>query len=401
VSATNPVFAIVAVGISIVTAWILARVSPPPALKRYDALDGLRGLLAVLVMINHAAAWWQFARTGEWTLLSSRLYAHFGQSSVALFFMITAFLFGSKLVDGRVRPIAWPRLYVSRVLRLVPLYLCFVALLAVLSLVTSGFALRESVLRFGLNIGHWLAFTVVDMPAINRFPAPIVGGAAWSLVFEWWFYLALPFLGVLLGTRRESGWLITASALSTLVAAFWITSRGSWSIAALFLGGWPAVFLVRRPRLQALIWRPVCAIVALAALAAATRPPPFALQSTLLLAVAFGIVASGNTLFGALTSAPLRVLGEMGYSVYLLHGILLYVAFSGIGLDRVSAFSPVQHWAVVWATVPVLLCVCRLTFRTIEAPAMAAVDRTTARLRTMLGRAPAASGVSRTSSFFF
>ncbi len=114
----------------------------------------------MLVMIAHASAWRLYAMTGEWTVPPSRLYTHFGQSSVALFFMITAFLFGSKLLESGERPVDWLRLYVSRALRIMPLYFSFVAALVAVSIVSSGLALHESLPRFGLEVAHWLAFTV-------------------------------------------------------------------------------------------------------------------------------------------------------------------------------------------------------------------------------------------------
>ena len=65
--ATHPVFAIGALAISLLTAWFVAQLSPVPSPKRYGSLDGLRGLLAMLVMIAHASAWRLYAMTGEWT----------------------------------------------------------------------------------------------------------------------------------------------------------------------------------------------------------------------------------------------------------------------------------------------------------------------------------------------
>ena len=102
-SATDPVFAIGALAISLLTAWFVARLSPCPP-EAAGSLDGLRGLLAMLVMIAHASAWRLYAVTGEWTVPPSSLCAHFAKSSVVLFFMITAFLFGSKLLESRERP---------------------------------------------------------------------------------------------------------------------------------------------------------------------------------------------------------------------------------------------------------------------------------------------------------
>jgi peptidoglycan/LPS O-acetylase OafA/YrhL len=385
--ALHPIFAIGTVAIAVLTAAAFAHFSPVPAAKRYGSLDGLRGVLALFVMIHHAAIWRGYAITGEWTLPPSRFYSHLGGTSVALFFMITAFLFGSKLLDARPGALDWTRLFVSRALRLIPLYLLFVFLLVFMALASSNFVLRESPLRFDLNVFHWLAFTVFDMPGVNRAATPIAGGQAWSLPYEWWFYLALPVMAVFVGRRDQPRGLLLLSAVAASVAAMWITNRGGWPNAVMFLGGWIAVVSMRTAHAQCAAARWWSSIVALSVLAYIARTPVgFEYRSVILLSIAFLVIAGGNTLFGVLTSAPLRVLGEISYSLYLLHGIGLYLAFSTMGTKAAARLTPTEHWLVVFAATPVIVVFCRLTYRTVEAPAMAAVDVATAHARSLLGR---------------
>ena len=386
-SALHPIFAIGTVAIAVLTAAAFASISPVPAPKRYDSLDGLRGVLALFVMIHHASIWRGYASTGEWQLPPSRFYSHLGGTSVALFFMVTAFLFGSKLLNARPGALDWTRLYVSRALRLIPLYVLLVFVLVFIGLASSNFVLRESPLRFDLNVVHWLAFTVFDMPAINRSATPIIGGQAWSLPYEWWFYLALPVMAVLARRRDQARGLVLVSAVAAGVAAFWITSRGGWPNAAMFVGGWLAAVAMRNASARRAAARWWSSVIALGVLAYIVRTPvAFDYRSVMLLSIPFLIIAGGNTLFGVLTSAPLRVLGEMSYSVYLLHGIGLYLAFSLVGPTAAARLTPTEHWLVVFAATPVIVSLCRLTYRTVEAPAMAAVDIATARARSLFGR---------------
>jgi peptidoglycan/LPS O-acetylase OafA/YrhL len=386
-SATHQLFAIAALVIAAAAAWLIGRITRVPLPHKYSSLDGLRGILAMLVVVNHAANWRLYAQTGVWTLPPSRLYGHFGQSSVALFFMITAFLFVSKLLAARERPIDWLRLYVSRGLRLIPLYVFFVGALVVVAMIASRFTLHVSAGRAGLQTAHWLAFAVRDMPPINGLDAPVIASAAWSLPYEWWFYFALPVLALLVGAGRPV-LLLLASAGATALASVWITSRGGWPIAAVFTGGCLAALLVRQPRMRTIARHPASTVVALFALLLVTRTPvEFDAGSTALLALAFVLIACGNTLAGVLTSTPMLVLGEISYSIYLLHGIVLYVAFSAVG--AAAQLTVLQHWLVVYGAVMALVGLSRITFNTIEAPAMAAVDATTAQLRAMRAAAPA------------
>jgi peptidoglycan/LPS O-acetylase OafA/YrhL len=389
-SATSPLGAAGALGLALLTVLLLQRWfgAPPPA-RTFSTLDGLRGYAAFFVFLQHTAAWYAFARTGAWALPPTRLYTHFGQSSVALFFMITGFLFWSKLIDGRTRPIDWRRLYVSRGLRLAPLFVVFVGLLWAIALASSRFELRVSAPRAVLGTLQWLTFTTAGMPDLNHAPTAIIGGAAWSLPYEWWFYFSLPLAGRLLMLRPPRVWLIL-SIVATAGGVWWITSRGGWLNAAAFLGGIASAFLVRHPAARAAARHPAASIVCLGALAAVTRfDTALAAAPLLLLSLAFAVIACGNSLFGALEWPAARGLGDMGYSVYLLHGIVLFAVFGLLlGPAETAALGTAGHWLVVDVCAVVLTVASYTTFHFIEAPAMRAVDRVNALLAPSVSTAP-------------
>ena len=377
-SEASPLGAAGALAVALVTVALLQRrFGAPPAPRRFASLDGLRGYSAFLVFLHHSAAWPSFARTGVWALPPTRLYIHFGQSSVSIFFMITAFLFWSKLIDARTRPIDWRRLYVSRIMRLTPLFVFFVALLWIVALATNGFLLRTSVSRAGLGTLQWLTFTIAGMPNLNLAPtATVIGGAAWSLPYEWWFYLSLPLAGLLIGLRPARAWLALAAA-GTLGGVWWISDHAGWSSAAVFCGGIAAALLVRQPAIRGAARHPAASIVCIAALVAVTRfATAFAPAPLLLLSLAFAIIACGNSLFGVLESRAARGLGEIGYSIYLLHSVALYITFGLVlGAEGTAALSMAAYWSVVDACGAAVVVISFVTFRMIEAPAIASVDR--------------------------
>jgi peptidoglycan/LPS O-acetylase OafA/YrhL len=121
-------------------------------------------------------------------------------------------------------------------------------------------------------------------------------------------------------------------------------------------------------------------VACVAAIAATTRfETAFAPAPLLLLSFAFAIIACGNSLFGALEWSPARGLGEVGYSIYLLHGVVLFVAFDLLlGPAETVALGTTGHWAVVYACAAIVPMLSYATFRLIEAPAMASVDRVSA-----------------------
>ncbi|GAC1373237.1 MAG: hypothetical protein NVS3B3_07640 [Aquirhabdus sp.] len=69
------------------------------------------------------------------------------------------------------------------------------------------------------------------------------------------------------------------------------------------------------------------------------------------------------------------MLGEMAYSLYLLHGIVLFICFKFIlGFNRASHLSTVEHWGVILLCSIVLVIFSFMTYRLIEKPAMKKVS---------------------------
>ncbi|HNL89418.1 MAG TPA: hypothetical protein PKH05_10135, partial [Nitrospira sp.] len=87
------------------------------------------------------------------------------------------------------------------------------------------------------------------------------------------------------------------------------------------------------------------------------------------------IIACGNSLYGLLEWPASVVLGEMAYSLYLLHGLVLFVTYRVVCAEWAAMVSSVEHWAMALCVVPVLILLCFTTFRLIEKPAMDAVPR--------------------------
>jgi len=165
--------------------------------SRYETIDGLRGFLALFVFIHHSSVWHQFLHTGKWDLLQSNLYNHLGQTSVSFFFMITSFLFITKIIKHD--KFDFKLFLINRIFRLVPMY--FVALLLILIIIflISKFKLKVSLLILGVSIIKWLTFTVIYSPINDYYLTNIVNaGVNWSLPYEWLFYFFLPILVILI-----------------------------------------------------------------------------------------------------------------------------------------------------------------------------------------------------------
>lgn len=384
----SPFPPIVALLVATGTAFFLGNRFPPaPSVSRYASIDGLRGYLAVFVFLHHSCVWYFYLRTGRWEAPPSNLYVHFGQSSVALFFMITAFLFVSKLIDARNQGLDWTRLFISRALRLVPLYLFTMSLLMAIVAWLSKGKLNEPLSALLRNSFKWIGFTVLGDPDLNRVnhTSNIVAGVTWSLPYEWFFYFSLPLFSLLIGVRTPIAYLALGLAN---VAALIAWEPNGYDLAS-FLGGIFAAVLVRYEAFRSFSRSTSASALLIGSVAVAVTffSSSQELVPLLLLSGAFAIVAGGNSLFGILTAVTSRALGETAYSIYLLHGMLLFFVFRVlVGTTTSSAWSPFFHWLVVVAVTPLLIALCFLTFRFVEHPAMRKTEWATHTLQCVLTR---------------
>lgn len=369
-----PALAVMAVAAG--TAAALGRRRGSPAEQgRLASLDGLRGYLALGVFVHHATLWRAYVQPGHawFPRHPIPLYIHIGQSAVTAFFLMTGFLFGGKLAEGRVRPVNWTRLYVSRLLRIYPLY--GVALAGVLVAVAAlgGTALRVPPATFARSVLAWAHFA---RPDLNGVPATwvVIAGVTWSLAYEWLFYAALPLAALAFGVRPPVPWLLAGTA-GVALWWHWIAVSDNGGVRAIFLTTFAAGVLVsvvtRSVRVRALLGGPAAACVAIAATVAVPLryAEPYQLPVVALLTVAFAPVAAGNTIFGLLRLPASRLLGEISYSIYLLHGLLLFGILRGVlGVPMVAALSTGAYWGLVLALTPVLVVGAFASYRLVERP---------------------------------
>jgi peptidoglycan/LPS O-acetylase OafA/YrhL len=365
----SPFPAMLSLLVAIATAWLLAqKFGAPLTPGRYASLDGLRGYLAIFVFLHHACIWYFYLQTGQWQEPPSSLYNHLGQSSVALFFMITGFLFFSKLLDGRAKEIDWEKIIVSRLFRLVPLYFFTMVLFFGIVAYLSGGMLREPWPLLLSKMQKWLCFTVSGSPSLNgvQNSFTIVAGVTWSLPYEWFFYLALPILAMLLGSRPP--FIYIATAVAGIQGLHPQPDR-----LLPFLGGIAAAYLVRSESFCKFAQSRVAALLCLGAIATVVLfcPTVYEFKASLLLSIAFAMIAGGNSLGGTLVSPAARTLGEMSYSIYLLHGIVLFVTFNFmVGINAAKALEPMIYWLLVVSMMPPLVLLSSVTFKFIERPSI-------------------------------
>jgi peptidoglycan/LPS O-acetylase OafA/YrhL len=382
----HPIFAIAISAIAVLFCICLGRIRPTGLpTGRYQSIDGLRGYLAFFVFLHHTSISYFFVVIGKWQSPPSNLFTHLGESSVILFFMITGFLFYGKALDAHNRKIDWPKFFIARILRLTPLYIVVVIILMILVIVESNSILVDSEFNVAKSATKWFLFTFFGAPSVNGVYVPrFIAGVNWSLPYEWYFYLSMPLLAMT--QKVKVSWQFILLSISALIYAS--TAGLQFFYIVVFAVGLIAAFLVRNPTFIRYATTKSASALALVCLGILIfyYPTAYGYTQLGLLAVVFLLIAGGTDLFGSLSAKSSHFLGELSYSIYLLHGLILFIFLKYvISYDTVRNMSAITYWSTIGGLVPILLCIAVLTFRMIELPGMRLTEKVMANVR-LLGR---------------
>ncbi len=179
---------------------------------RIPALDGLRGIAILLVLMRHSI--FGMETYSKWLsvfLTSGQL----TWSGVDLFFVLSGFLIGGILLDARNSPNYFKTFYIRRAYRIFPLYYAVITL----------FLFRH--LPFHIMPGSIGDHSPLTVPALAYLTltqnfwmiplgwfGPLAMTATWSLAVEEQFYLTAPLLIRKISPRR-----LVAALVSVIVAA--------------------------------------------------------------------------------------------------------------------------------------------------------------------------------------
>lgn len=303
---------------------------------------------------------------GTTGLPPSKFYSFIGPGAVSVFFMITGYLFWGKLLDKQGR-IKWIELYSNRVFRIYPLYLFLVLSYFAFVLWHIDFSNAPTFYDVLCQTLQWLALGAVNQPTpfFNHPQFLGVIGQTWSLHYEWLFYLALPILAVV--AREKSSIAIIGSALVLISLRSDIVSQPyNFFIAHFLIGMLSASVLRAFPQLKGDGAIRSLAAVAVAAAAIRLSDLPYSNLTTALLGVAFFFVASGASVFGVLTAVGAKRLGNVSYSVYLLHGLIINLLMQFQRYNANLVFTTERFWIVTFVTYGVVVVVSFATYYAIE-----------------------------------
>ena len=336
--------------------------------SRIVPMEGLRGLAVLLVFFVHFYALFAHnLRSGSWLHGLFHFLGVIGNTGVDLFFVMSGYLIYGALIR---REVGYGKFTRRRVERIYPTFLVVFVIYLILSAL---FPMENKIHGSFLTAGRYVLANLFLLPGIFAIK-PIVT-VAWSLSYEFLFYLTIP---LLIGAARMRRWkceyrlaafvflwiligvmlLMQANDNRSRMIAFVVgiilfevvnESKGGWLLhrvgefctIAMVLAAWWFYYHVRVVRPQSLV------------------DPLFSLC---LLSAAFFFFSFYSFQFdGPLQTvfswAPIRYLGNMSYSYYLIHGLTLEglaIVFVALRLPTSSPYivllALLVGFAATWVT---------------------------------------------------
>ena len=301
--------------------------------SRIIPMEGLRGLAVLLVFFVHFhALFGTYAPKGIW-LRTSEFLGTIGNSGVDLFFVMSGYLIYGALIR---REVGYFKFTSRRVARIYPAFLAVFILYLALSAI---FPLQSKIHGGAFLAGRYILANILLLPGILNM-RPIIS-VAWSLSYEFFFYLTLP---IVISLARMRQWkpnhrlrtfallwalfgiaslhypldsrarmisfitgVVLYEAISTGRARFALTAAGEFMAILLVPVSFAFFYHVHRPRSASQINGLL---------------PVFALNAAFFFLTLY-CFEYGGSLRRVFSWSPLRYLGNMSYSYYLVHGLTL------------------------------------------------------------------------------
>lgn len=292
--------------------------------RQIAAMEGIRGLAVFLVFLVHYVSMtepWLRPGTAMWNL--ARVIHSAGNAGVDLFFVLSGYLIYGTLIRKPRPMLAYFR---RRIERIYPAFLAVFIVYVVLSFVFPG---ENKIPTGSLSAATtYLLANLLLLPGL--FPIEPMITVSWSLSYEAFYYLCIPWLIGALGLRQ---W--------TSLGRLWFFAGASACIIGYgALVGFPHVRLVMfiagimlfeivgnhaPPRIDRLgVLALVLGLMLASQFEGATRIAVLFVSLALLCYAAFQGDGLARRWF---SMTPIRWLGNMSYSYYLIHGLSLKAMF--------------------------------------------------------------------------
>lgn len=297
---------------------------------RNKSIDGLRFFLSIFVVFHHMIYSYNWLHGYGWSKGDYYFNKKLGRFAVALFFILSAHLMTRR---NLTKPSDIIKLYINRIFRIIPM-----------AYVSSFLCLITAVI-FGKNIDYgslieklfyWFDGGVTEYkPDINSFsPASHVNaGVMWTLSWEWFLYFSLPIIYI--ARDKINGLLV--SQFIALIAIFYI-SQNQYYVACYILCfslGMTVSDIFHKIKID----NTISSIIILLCIIAVfmSDDDPVSINNIIMEFIILYHVCIGGDIFGILKLKGAVRLGEVSYSMYVLHGIFLFY------INKISIYYNINH----------------------------------------------------------
>jgi peptidoglycan/LPS O-acetylase OafA/YrhL len=309
-----------------------------------DLLDLSRWVAAFLVVIEHVRSlmFADYGIGGRMNVIGKIFYfmTGFGHSAVMVFFVMSGFLVGGKVLERLAQgTFSWQKYAIDRSSRLYAVYVLALLLGGALDqfgyvhfnqfgLYNESFPGRIPVVNFNFHADlSWTIFAL-NLGMCQTIFGPVLGsnGPLWSLANEFWYYLAGPLIFVLL---LRKGWRSITASLIALAALIWFLPTAMLIYSLVWLMGAALYFMNSRRVLP--LWCSLLLFLACFSLARLQwlKVPYLA---DFLIGISYSLLI--NSVAGSARRLPWHLLNrtaaDFSYSVYLCHFPFLVFVLSGL-----------------------------------------------------------------------
>lgn len=314
-------------------------------------MEGLRGFAVFLVFLVHFVTLMKpwIAESSDFLIFATLLHT-IGNTGVDLFFVLSGYLIYGSLIASRQQ---FLRFIWRRVERIYPAFTVVFAAYIVLSFVFPAENKIPSAPTEGLT---YLVQNFFLLPGL--FPIEPMITVAWSLSYEMFYYLAIPLVITLFRLReRNAIWRTNFFLSIVFVSAIYCTVNGGHTRLLMFISGivlYEAMNSSRVPSPHSFLGLLALMVGLLCTLLPVDGSGGSVLKVCILFVAFFTVCLACFRSPAAWFSrsfawTPLRWLGNMSYSYYLLHGLTLKAGF--FALSMALPIANYDSW-LFWVLLP-------------------------------------------------
>ncbi|PSV09964.1 hypothetical protein C0W59_21735 [Photobacterium kishitanii] len=338
--------------------------------RRYGSIDGLRAILAISVFIHHYVITYVWKTKGIWVRPESDFYNHLGQASVGFFFIITGYLFTKKMIMTKNN---WLDFFIGRVFRIYPIYLFVTFIVILYSFYMISFNLNVPIKNLLLELFDWGVFVTPSING-NNHASLMLAGVTWTLSYEWFFYIMLPLLYVIYNKIKPLFVILVFAifyfSINPIVIEIWVWTFNSIMFSFFAFGFICALIESKTQKTNINVNNKYvfCMALFLFFLLFFFFKTSFGFYQSFIIGIIFLLFTYGFDFNGLLKNKIAIYLGDISYSIYLIHGLVLYTIYTILFPSLCSTLSFSQYMLLMPLVLLVVIFVSSITYLYIEKP---------------------------------